>query len=63
VLCFDARYAAASKPPAADGGVLILQNGSAAPADARQLQAQVQRLQRELTSKEQDLMELRSKVK
>lgn len=59
-LAFDARYAAASKPPATGGNVTISIRGGSQPADVKQLADEVQRLQRELTSKEQDLMELRS---
>lgn len=62
-LGFDAKYAAASKPAQAGGNVTINAGGSDQPADIKQLRDNVQRLQRELTSKEQDLMELRSKVK
>lgn len=62
-LAFDARYAAASKPPASGGKVVMHASGPAQPADVTLLQEEVQRLQRALTSKEQDLMELRSKVK
>ena len=62
-LAFDARYAAASKAPATDGGVMIRAAGNDPPADVKELRGEVQRLRRELTSKEQDLMELRSKVK
>jgi beta-galactosidase len=61
-LYFDATYAAASKPPATSGQVIILQNSGNQPAAVKQLQEQVQLLQRQLTSKEQDLMELRNKV-
>lgn len=61
-LFFDAPYAAASKPPAAGGQVVIQEQGGAQPADVKQLKEQVIQLQRQLTSKEQDLMELRSKV-
>ncbi len=60
-LAFDAAYATASKAPAVGVGVTIHAVGSDQPADVRQLQAEVQRLRRELTGKEQDLMELRSK--
>ena len=62
-LGFDARYAAASKPPAAGGGELLRVSGSEQPADVTQLRGEVLRLQRELTSKEQDLMEARSKAR
>jgi len=61
--CLDARYSAASKTPSAGGNVVIRPAGSEQPADVKQLRDQVQRLQRELTSKEQDLMELRSNRK
>ena len=61
-LSFDVRYAAASKPPADGGGMTIAVSGSDQPSEVKQLKEAVQRLRRELTSKEQDLMELRSKV-
>ncbi len=61
-LAFDAKYAAASKSPAT-GGFVILQPGkSALPTDATKMADEMLRLQRELTSKEQDLMELRTKL-
>jgi beta-galactosidase len=62
-LGFDARYAAASKPPATGGNVTISDRSLNQPADVKQLSEDVQRLQRELTSKQQDIMELRSKLK
>ena len=62
-LAFDADYAAASKPPAAGDTMIIRAGSSDQPADVKQLKQEVQRLRHELTSKEQDLMELRSKVK
>jgi beta-galactosidase len=62
-LDFDAQYAAASKPPATGGQVVILDNGGNEPANVKQLKEQVQQLQRQLTSKEQDLQDLRGKAK
>jgi hypothetical protein len=62
-LGFDVTYAAASKPPPVSAGLSIHASGTDQPADVKRLRDEVQRLQRELTSKEQDLMELRSKVK
>jgi len=62
-LDFDAQYAAASKPPATGGQVVILDNGGNEPANVKQLKEQVQQLQRQLTSKEQDLQDLRGKMK
>lgn len=60
-LGFDAAYAAASKPPAM-GRIEIVHGGARdLPVDVGKLQEEVLRLRRELTSKEQDLMELRSK--
>jgi beta-galactosidase len=61
-LAFDASYIATSKPPATGGQVVVLEKGGNQPADMKQLKEQVIQLQRQLTSKEQDLMELRSKV-
>ena len=62
-LDFDAQYAAASKPPATGGQVVVLDNGGNEPANVKQLKEQVQLLERELTSKEQDLQDLRGKAK
>jgi len=63
-LCFDPAYASASKPPASGGSVtFVTGGGNVQPADVRALREQVKSLQRQLTSKEQDLMELRSKAK
>ena len=59
-LDFDAQYAAASKPPPAGDKIVISASGSDQPAEVKQLKEQVQLLQRQLTSKEQDLMDLRS---
>jgi len=60
---FDAQFAAASKPPATGGPVVILDHGGSEPAHVKQLQEQIQLLQRQLTSKEQDLQDLRGKTK
>jgi beta-galactosidase len=61
-LNYDAAYASASKP-ADNGNALVLQGGAGGgDADVNKLKDKVQRLQLELTSKEQDLMELRSKL-
>ena len=62
-LGFDPAYAQASKP--ADKGVAVVIRSGAddAGGDVKQLKDQLHRMQLELTSKEQDLMELRSKVK
>ncbi|MDR2849739.1 MAG: glycoside hydrolase family 2 protein, partial [Verrucomicrobiota bacterium] len=62
-LCFDSAYAADSKRPRADGPAVFRAADSGLPADVEQLRERVLRLQRELTSKEQDLMDLRSRVK
>jgi beta-galactosidase len=59
-LVFDRPYAAASKLPASGDKIVIRDGGSEQPAEVKQLKEQVQLLQRQLTSKEQDLMELRS---
>jgi len=61
-LGFDATYAAAFQPPAIGQIEVIRSGASDLPGDVRELQAEVLRLRRELTSKEQDLMELRSKA-
>jgi beta-galactosidase len=62
-LCFDGAYAAGSKRPRADGPVVLRAADRALPADVDRLREQVLRLQRELIGKEQELMELRSRVK
>lgn len=60
---WDVRYAAESKP-AATGDHVTFQVRSGAPAaDTKQRSDEVQRLRRELTSKQQELMELRSQRK
>lgn len=58
---YDAAYAAASRKAFSNQRVLILRERE--EGNLRDLQEQLHRLQLELTSKEQDLMELRSKVK
>ena len=61
-LGFDRRYAAATKAPAA-GGIAVLQAGKSTSApSAEQLAEEVVRLRQEVTSKQQELMELRNKV-
>lgn len=62
-LVFDEGYAKASKP--ADSGAAVLVRSGAAEAgdDVKQLRDDVRRLQLELTSKQQDVMELRSQLK
>jgi beta-galactosidase len=62
-LDFDEAYAAASKPPATGGQMVMLESGGDQPANVKELKEQVQLLQRELTSKEQDLQDLRGKLK
>lgn len=61
-LAFDARYAAASRPPATGAGVIVRAAESDQPADVQRLREEVQRLQQELTSRTQELMELRSRA-
>ncbi len=60
-LGFDVNYAAASKIPATGDSVTFHTSSNDQPSDVKQLRDECLRLQRELTSKEQDLMELRSK--
>lgn len=62
-LCFDTAYTAASQRPRTDAPVTFRAADDALPSDVKQLREQMQRLQLELTSKEQDLMELRSRIK
>ena len=59
-LAFDADYMARSKP--ADYGNIVFTPGDGGPAsaDARALEEKVRRLQLELISKQQELMELRN---
>jgi beta-galactosidase len=60
-LGFDADYAATSRSPETGSIVIVRGGASDLPADVVKLQEEVRRLRRELTSKEQDLMEQRSK--
>lgn len=62
-LTFDERYAATSKEPAWGGLLTIRDSVGDVPTDVKQLKDEVQLLKRQLTSKEQDIMELRSKIK
>jgi beta-galactosidase len=62
-LDYDAAYAAASRPPATGGQVVLHESGGTERADVKALQERVEQLQRELTSKEQDLQDLRGKLK
>jgi len=59
-LAFDAAYAEASKP--ADHGAVVFTHGGAdaGSADVKALEDKVRRLQLELISKDQELMEMRS---
>ena len=62
-LWYDSRYVASSKAPET-GNLLALLTGTSSdlPTDVAQLQQEVQRLQRAVTSKEQDIMDLRNKL-
>ena len=61
-LAYDTAYAAASKP-ADNGAILSIQTTSdQATGDVAELKAKLHQLQLDLTSKQQDLMELRSKT-
>jgi beta-galactosidase len=62
-LGFDARYVAASKAPETGTGSVFHDARDKPVSDAEQLAAEVMRLQRELTSKQQELMETRNKVR
>ena len=59
-LNFEPAYLAESKPPAQGQVVVLDPAGKDQPLEVQQLKEQVQLLQRQLTSKEQDLMERRS---
>jgi beta-galactosidase len=61
-LGFDARYAAESKPPNGSPILIQVSRPPGVPGGVTQLREELLRLQRELTSKEQDLMELRTKA-
>lgn len=61
-LNYDPQYAAASKPPATGGQAVVLVNDGNEQSDVTQLKEKVQQLQLQLTSKEQDLQELRHKI-
>ena len=60
---YDAGYAASSRAPQANAS-LIVQSGSERnlPDDVAKLQMEVQRLEGLVTSKEQDIMDLRGKI-
>jgi beta-galactosidase len=58
----DAAYVAASHMPD-NGKIVVVQAGTAeGPADVTALREEIQRLQREVTSKQQDIMDLRGKM-
>ena len=61
-LAFDPTYAAASKLPDLGSAIVLQTSRPDAPADVQKLQAEVLRLQREAISREQEVMELRSKL-
>ena len=56
-------YAAASTGPTLGDTLTIRQAGGDQPFDVKRLQQEFQLLKRQLTSKEQDIMELQTKVK
>jgi beta-galactosidase len=62
-MAFDTLYSSASKLPTRGGEPAFHRLDSEQPADVKQLKDEIQLLKRQLTSKEQDIMELRSKVK
>ena len=61
-LAYDPTYAAASKLPDLGSAIILQTSRSDTPADVQKLQAEVLRLQREAISREQEVMELRSKL-
>jgi beta-galactosidase len=62
-LGYDADYVAASKVPSTQG-VIVFQDARSQPtSDVEKLAEEVLRLQREVTSKQQELMEMRNKVR
>jgi hypothetical protein len=61
-LGFDADYAATSKAPKTDGLIVLHDTKGNPSSDMEKLAAQVVRFQREVTSKQQELMEMRNKV-
>ena len=60
-LAYDEHYAATSKGPAQTAAAPVFQNTREGGDDVQKLRKELYRLQLELTSKEQDLMELRSR--
>jgi glutamine synthetase adenylyltransferase len=61
-LGYDANYAAASKAPASLDQLFISADHSSVPAHADKLREEMLRWQREATSRQQEVMELRSKL-
>jgi beta-galactosidase len=59
-LAYDAAYAAASKDPA-QSTALLIKNNDQGSTDMKKLKDDLQRFKQELTGKQQELMELRSK--
>jgi len=62
-LSFDAAYAAASKAPGSGGLTVMHETRSDPFSDLDELKAEVLRLQHEVTSKQQELMEMRMRNK
>jgi beta-galactosidase len=61
-LDYDAQYVAASKLSSSGQTFTIIADDKNSSADLKKMKAEVDRLTQELTSKEQDLMDLRGKV-
>jgi beta-galactosidase len=58
-LAYDAAYTSASKAPA-QGTTVVIQNSDQGGADVKKLKEEIQKLQNEVTGKEQEMMEMRS---
>ncbi len=61
-LDFDLSYATASKTPSTGDTITIQQDNDGQTSDVKYLKAEVEHLTQQLTSKEQDLMDLRNKT-
>ncbi|VGO17938.1 Beta-galactosidase [Pontiella desulfatans] len=62
-LLFEEAYAVASKKPAPKGAVVIVQSAaSELPTDVKKLQDELKKAQLDIVGKDQDIMELRSRL-
>jgi len=61
-LLFDEQYQKASKKPEHDFVIIESKRGSDSPSDVEQLQEEIKKLRLEVTSKHQDIMDLRNRL-